>query len=152
STYGVGVVRELLGRADGRRLVGLVAEVAPVYGDAFDGPAEALARAHLALPPLAPALAGRLELLVARCARHEVLRGWHVRAPSFAAATHALLLRLATVRFLVTGLARRRGVDAPADLDALAIEAVHALARMLDGSRALDDEILAGLERTGTRL
>jgi hypothetical protein len=113
-------------------------------------PAE-LARVHRGLPPLPPALAARLDVLLGRYAEHEVLRSWYVAAPSFAAAYQALLVRVALARFLVGGLVRRRGLDATAEIDTVAVQVVYLVGRMLDDSTDLEGQIVAALEQSGAR-
>jgi lysine-N-methylase len=152
-TYALGVVREILGlpaNALGAPLARLVAELGPAYGGLDRPPAE-LARTHRALPALPPELAARLDVLTQRYAEHELLRSWHVAAPSFAAAYQALLVRVALVRFLVAGLARGRGLEGAAALDALAVQVVYLVGRMLDDSSDLEQQIVAALEQSGAR-
>jgi hypothetical protein len=158
ATYGVGVVRELLrmpGNAVVAPLARLVDELEPLFaahGASLTSPAAELRRAYQALPALPPALAERLDLLASRYAQHEVLRNWYVEAPSFASAYHALLLRVAVVRFVAGGLARKRALHEPAALDALAVQVVYLLGRMLDGNSELESQVFAGLEKSGARL
>jgi lysine-N-methylase len=157
-SYGVGVVRELLrlpGNAVIAQLAELVDELEPLFvahGASLGAPVAVLQRAYAELAPLPEALAARLDAIVERYAQHEVLRGWYVEQPSFAAAFQTLLLRLAAFRFVVGGLARQRALGSAAELDAVAVQVAYLLGRTLDGDAELVRQVVVSLEKSGARL
>jgi lysine-N-methylase len=156
--FGLSVVREMLGlpaRLMPAALAELVAELnaalAPHGASIASDPIE-LQRVLPRLPPLAPELAARLDVLGLRYALHEILRTGFAKEPTFIAFFHRLLLRLASFRFLVGTLARTRSVTSVGDLDALATRAVYLLTRALDHNAALMQETLKALEAHGLLL
>lgn len=156
--FGLSVVREMLGlpaRLVPAALTELIAEVdaaLAAHGASLAADPASLQHALAKLPPLAPDLAARLDVLVERYARHDVMRVAFAKEPSFIGFYHALLLRVATLRVLVGTLARTRpGVDASA-LDALGARAVYLLTRTLEHNELLMKEVQRALEAHGMTL
>jgi lysine-N-methylase len=122
-------------------------------GARLDGDAAALQRAYQELPPLAPPLAARLDLLLGRYVAHDLLRTWYVEEPSFIGYVHGLLARVALVKLLVGADARLAPEPLDPDaLDARVARVVYLLSRMFEHSDGLVAQLRRGLEGTGMEL
>jgi len=156
--FAFAVVREMLGlpgKLMPRLLRSLVDELNTAFaerGAPLTGDAEPIAEAYKTLPPLAPELTARLDYIIDRYVIHDLVRTWFINEASFIGYYHSLLSRVATLRFLIGGLARLRGSVDLAAFDALAIQGVYLLSRAIDHNAPLMKEILRAHERHGMRL
>jgi lysine-N-methylase len=146
--FAVSVVRALLLVPAGlmpHGLGDLVAGLAAAYRERaapLDGDPGALDAAYRALPRPPAEL---FERLVERYAVHHAWSSWYVKQDSFIGWVHALLARVALVRFVVTS----QLAVAAEPLEPLFVRVVYNVTRLLEHNAELERAVIRGLEEQG---